>query len=194
MILSRSVQLQLRLLLFLTEIAEVGDNSNSTLHREYEFSIVFPHDLYANQKDTSLRTAATEFHHRLLLLANNCQEYREAVAHWRWLNFFCIKKELIKKHCQSFAILLFQSKLEGKEYGRSLVHCFRFTGPLFSHRQTRSRKRREGQEEERVRIERKQKVYIFSLNNRNIKRKKVSFSETLDILLYILQPALMLLE
>lgn len=45
-----------------------------------------------------------------------------------------------------------------------------------------------------MRIERKQKVYIFSLNNRNIKRKKVSFSETLDILLYILQPALMLLE
>lgn len=168
MILSCSIQLQLRLLLFLTEIAKVGDNSNSTLHREYEFSIVFPHDLYANQKDTSLRTAATEFHHRLLLLANNCQEYCEAVAHWSWLNFFFIKKELIKKHCQSFAILLFQSKLEGKEYGHSLVHRFRFTGPLFSHRQNRSKKKekkrraRGGESEERKKTK-ENKRFIFFL-------------------------------
>ncbi|PKU39419.1 hypothetical protein llap_10278 [Limosa lapponica baueri] len=38
-------------------------------------------DLYANQKDTSLHTAATEFHRHLLLLRNNHQEYREDGTH-----------------------------------------------------------------------------------------------------------------
>lgn len=77
MIFSCSVLLQLRSLLLLTETAKVGNNSNSTLCRGYEFSTMFPHDLYANQKDTSLCTAATEFHRHLLLLRNNRQEYCE---------------------------------------------------------------------------------------------------------------------
>lgn len=148
MILSRSVQLQLRLLLFLTEIAEVGDNSNSTLHREYEFSIVFPHDLYANQKDTSLRTAATEFHHRLLLLANNCQEYREAVAHWRWLNFFCIKKELINT-VKALPFRYFSQNWKAKNMGAAWCTVFVslalyfHTGKLEAGKEEKGKRRRE---------------------------------------------------
>lgn len=68
MIFSCSVQLQLWLLLLPPETAEVGGNSNPTLHRGYEISIVFVRDLYANQMDTSPRTAATEFHRHLCCL------------------------------------------------------------------------------------------------------------------------------
>lgn len=68
MIFSCSVQFQLWLLLLPPETAEVDGNSSPTLHNSYKISIVFARDLYANQMDTSPRTATTEFHRHLCCL------------------------------------------------------------------------------------------------------------------------------
>lgn len=63
-----------------TVTAEVGGSSNSTFHRGYDFSIVFPHDRYANQKGTAYILLLQNLITVLLLLPNNLQEYSKAMT------------------------------------------------------------------------------------------------------------------
>lgn len=56
-------------------------SSNSTFHRGYDFSIVFPHELFANQKGTAYELLLQNLITVLLLLMNNLQEYSKAITH-----------------------------------------------------------------------------------------------------------------
>lgn len=81
MLFSYTVHLQLWLVLPLTVTARVGGSSNSTFHRGYDFSIVFPQDCYANQKGTAYKLLLQNLITILLLLTNNLQEYSKAITH-----------------------------------------------------------------------------------------------------------------
>lgn len=62
-------------------------SSNSTFHKGYDFSIVFPHDCLANQKGTAFKLLLQNLIPILLLLTNNLQEYSKAITHKGWLIF-----------------------------------------------------------------------------------------------------------